>query len=134
MFHLIVEVQSIVLSTLFSEGCGWKTVARWSANVPAFSMFVRVHVPSSKPTHITFTTRRATSPGVHIYNEQLPQAEKVKYLGLHLDIRLTWHKHIFAKRKHLGITPSKMYWLLGRKSKLSIINKLLVYKVIFKHI
>jgi hypothetical protein len=27
-----------------------------------------------------------------------------------------------------------MYWLLGRKSKLSIINKLLVYKVIFKHI
>jgi hypothetical protein len=71
-------------------------------------------------------------PGVHIYKEQLPQAEKVKCLGLHLDRRLTWHKDIFAKRKHLGITLSKMYWLLGRKSKLSIINKLLVYKVILK--
>jgi hypothetical protein len=72
---------------------------------------------TSPSTHVTFTTRRATCPGVHIYNEQLPQAE-VKYLWLHLDRRLTWHKLIFAKRKHLGITLSKMYWLLGRKSKL----------------
>jgi hypothetical protein len=69
---------------------------------------------------------------VHIYNEQLPQTEEVKYLGLHLDRRLTWHKHFFAKRKHLGIILSKMYWLLGRRSKLSISNKLLAYKVILK--
>jgi hypothetical protein len=72
--------------------------------------------------------------GVHLYNEQFPQAEEVKYLGLHLDRRLTWQKHIFAKRKHLGITLSKMYWLLGRKSRLSISNKLLACKVILKPI
>jgi hypothetical protein len=48
--------------------------------------------------------------------------------------RLTWHKHIFAKREHLGITLCKMYWLLSHKSKLSIINKLLVYKAILKPI
>jgi hypothetical protein len=35
-----------------------------------------------------------------------------------ISTRLTWHKHIFAKWKHLGITPTKMYWLRGRKSKL----------------
>jgi hypothetical protein len=29
---------------------------------------------------------------------------------------------------------SKMYWLLGRKSKFSISNKLLAYKVILKHV
>jgi hypothetical protein len=30
---------------------------------------------SSKSTHVTFTARTATCPGVYIYNEQLPQAE-----------------------------------------------------------
>jgi hypothetical protein len=35
-----------------------------------------------------------------------------------LDRRLTWRNHIFVKRKQLGITLTKMYWLLGRQSKL----------------
>jgi hypothetical protein len=34
----------------------------------------------------------------------------------------------------LGIAFTKMYWLLGRKSKLSINNKLLIYKTIRKPI
>jgi hypothetical protein len=67
-------------------------------------------------------------PLVHIKNVQLSQEEDVKYLGLHLDRRLTWHKHIFVRWKQLGITLTKMYWLLGRKSKLSTSNKLLIYK------
>jgi hypothetical protein len=44
--------------------------------------------------------------------------KKSSNLGLHFDRRLTWHKHIFTKWKELGITLTKMYWLLGRKSKL----------------
>jgi hypothetical protein len=77
-----------------------------------------------KSIHVTFTTRKETC---------LPQKE-VKYLGLLLDRRLTWHKHIFVKRKQLGITFTNMYWLLGHKSKLSTNNKLLLYKAIFKPI
>jgi hypothetical protein len=45
-----------------------------------------------------------------------------------------WNKHVFVKRKQLGIALTKMYWLLGRKSKLSANNKLLLYKAILKPI
>jgi hypothetical protein len=83
---------------------------------------------------VTFTTRRETCPPVHINDVQLPQENHVKYLGLHLDRSLTWHTHIFAKCKQLGLSLTKMYWLLGQKSKLSTNNKLLIYKVILKPI
>jgi hypothetical protein len=81
----------------------------------------------SKSIHVTFTTRRETCPSVYVNNVQLHQEEDIKYLGLHLDRRLTWHKHIFAKRKQRGIILTKTYWLLGRKSKLSTSNRLLIY-------
>jgi hypothetical protein len=64
---------------------------------------------------------------LHINNVQPPQ-EGVKYRELHLDRRLTWHKHIFTNRKQLRIILTKMHWLLGSKSKLSTSNKLLNIK------
>lgn len=53
---------------------------------------------------------------------------------MHLDRRLTWRTHIFMKCKQLGMKLSKLYWILGRRSQLSIRSKLLVYKVILKPI
>jgi hypothetical protein len=50
----------------------------------------------------------------------------------HLDSKLTWRHHIFTKRKQLGLALTKMYWLLGRRSQLSLSNKLLLYKFILK--
>jgi hypothetical protein len=78
-----------------------------------------------------FSSRLVLFVFVHYYvmhknNVQLPP-EEVTYIGLHLNSRLTWHKHIFAKQKQLGIT-------LGRKSKLSTSNKLFIYKTILKPI
>jgi hypothetical protein len=71
--------------------------------------------------HVTFTTRREACPPVHINYVQIAQENHVKYLGLHLD-SLTWHTNIFAKREQLGLSLTKMYRLLGRKSKLSTYN------------
>jgi hypothetical protein len=82
----------------------------------------------TKSVQVTFTLNRRTCPPVKLNAEQLPQADEVKYLGIHLDRRLIWRKHIITKRKHLDLKLRNLYWLNGRKSQLS----LLVYKVILK--
>jgi hypothetical protein len=43
-------------------------------------------------------------------------------------------KYIFTKRKQLGMKLRRMYWIIGRKSQLSLENKLLIYKTILKPI
>jgi hypothetical protein len=73
-----------------------------------------------------------TCPPVKLNNKHLPQAEEVKYLSIHLDRRLTWRKYITTKRKQLVLKLRNLYWIIGRKSQLSLENKLLVYKVILK--
>jgi hypothetical protein len=93
-----------------------------------------MHANPSKSIHITFTTRTGTCPPVQLNDVQLPSEDQVKYLGFHLDRRLTWRHRILAIRKQLGLTLSKLHWLLGRQSRLSLHNKLLLYKTILKPI
>jgi hypothetical protein len=73
-------------------------------------------------------------PVALLKGKHIPQEETVKYLGIHLDRRLTWKTHIFTERKQLGFMFQPMYWILGRKSKLSLANKLILYKTILKPI
>lgn len=94
----------------------------------------RIKTNESKSTHVTFTLRRAMCPPVKLNDEEIPQKDCVKYLGMHLDRRLTWKAHIWAKRKQLGLKFRSLYWLLNSKSQLSLENKLLIYKVILKPI
>ena len=68
----------------------------------------------------------------HFKFDLIPQSEEAKCLGIHLDKHLTWKTHIFAKRKALGIKLRNLYWLLNPNSKLSLENKLLIYKTILK--
>jgi hypothetical protein len=81
-----------------------------------------------------FITRTGICPPVYMNNVQLPSADHAKYLGLHLDRKLTWHHHTFTKWKQLGLTHTKMYWLLGRSCRLSLPHKLFLYKSILKPI
>ena len=63
----------------------------------------------------------------------ISHAEKLpNTIGIHLDRRLTRQKHIFTERKQLELQLHRVYWIIGRKSKLSLENKLLIYKTILK--
>jgi len=75
---------------------------------------------------------RSTCPQVTMKNVPIPMRPTVKYLGLYLDQRLTWSTHIKSKRLHLYFKLRSMNWLLGRKSQLSLANKLLLYKWMLK--
>jgi hypothetical protein len=92
----------------------------------------RIKVNETKSVHVTFTMKRQTCPPVFLNSQPIPQSDHVKYLGMYLDRRLTWRKHILTKRTQLGLKFRKLYWLIGRQSKLSIENKLLIYKSIIK--
>lgn len=62
----------------------------------------------------------------------MPRTEIVKYLGIHIDSKLTFKFHVIKKRKELDIIRRKYYFLLNSKSPLSLENKLAIYKYIIK--
>lgn len=93
-----------------------------------------IQINESKSVHVTYTLRRGTCPPVTLNNKQIPQSDSAKYLGIHLDKKLTWKTHIWAKRKQLGLKLQKMYWLIGRKSQLTLESKILLYKTMIKPI
>lgn len=91
-----------------------------------------IKVNTEKSTHVTFTLRKEDCPSPKLNGVTIPSSNNVKYLGLHIDRRLNWKKHIQSKRQHLNIKTKKMYWLLGPNSQLSMTNKLTLYKTILK--
>lgn len=92
----------------------------------------RIKANTDKSVQVTFALRRKTCPPVKLYNKDVPQQEDAKYLGMHLDRRLTWRKHIWTKRKQLDLKLRNMYWLIGRKSQLTDASKMIIYKSILK--
>lgn len=94
----------------------------------------RMKANADKSTHVTFTLRRGNCPNVTLGSQILPESDVAKYLGVHIDRRLTWQKHIFTKRKQMGLKLTSLNWLIGRNSKLSIDNKLLIYKAVIRPI
>jgi len=55
-----------------------------------------------------------------------------KYLGMKLDAKLRWKAHVKKRHEQLGLQYKQMYWLMGRRSALSIHNKVMPYKQILK--
>lgn len=94
----------------------------------------RIAASVSKSVHITFTLRRENCPPVTLNGSKLPHQDTVKYLGMHLDRRLTWKKHLQTKRDQVNLRYKGLYWLMGKNSKLTTDNKILLYNTMLKPI
>ncbi|CAH1974993.1 unnamed protein product [Acanthoscelides obtectus] len=73
-------------------------------------------------------------PSCFLESSHIPQHASAKYLGFHMDDKINWKQHLSKKRKQIDLKSKELNWLIGRKSKLSIENKLLIYKAIIKPI
>ncbi|PNF38441.1 hypothetical protein B7P43_G04015 [Cryptotermes secundus] len=94
----------------------------------------KIKINETKSVQVNFSLRREQCSAVFFNNIQIPESPGIKYLGIHLDNNLTWKEHITKKRKQADLKIKDMHWLIGRKSKLSLDNKVLLYKTIIKRI
>jgi hypothetical protein len=49
-----------------------------------------------------------------------------------MDAKLHWNAYVKKKREELGLKYKQMYWLMERRSALSIHSKLILYRQILK--
>ena len=87
----------------------------------------KIKVSSEKSTHVVYSLHPHGYQPVEFDRDIIPYASSAKYLGVHLDERLTFRQHIERKRKELDLRLNKLRWLLHRRSALSISNKRLLY-------
>jgi hypothetical protein len=92
----------------------------------------RININETKSMQVTFTLKKGKCPAVYLNNTALPQSSAVKYVGFHMDSRLTWKQHIAKKRKQIELKVKDLYWIIGHKSTMSLDNKVLLYKTIIK--
>lgn len=85
---------------------------------------------NSDKTEALFITRKLHNPQKHLIINKHPIHWKntVNYLGVTLDKKLNWCKHIQNQIVKANKKRAILYPLINRKSKLTLSNKLLIYK------
>ncbi|GFX73253.1 RNA-directed DNA polymerase from mobile element jockey [Trichonephila clavipes] len=82
-----------------------------------------------------FTSRPRLPVGlspVQIFGQPVPWVRVAKYLGLFLDAKLTFARHIEQTRKKAQAVHAVLKRLISRRSKLAIRHKVLLYKSIIR--
>lgn len=94
-----------------------------------------IQVNPDKTENIIFSRKFnqiQTFQPIILENQRIPTSESVKYLGVHLDRRLSYHKHIQETLRRAYGVQRTLYPLLARNSGLTRENKKLVYTALVR--
>jgi hypothetical protein len=96
----------------------------------------KIKVNPSKTQCIFFSRKRKNLPsqGLKFGDTNVNFSDNVKYLGIHFDKRLTFKSHIEDTCVKASKYIRVLYPLLNRNSRLSVANKVLLYKSVFRSI
>jgi hypothetical protein len=93
----------------------------------------RIDVNPEKSSALLITRRRVVPVGqIQMFGRDIPWKDQVKYLGVILDKRLTFIPHIKHVEAQTKMVASRLSSLTCRKRKMSIRNKLVLYKSIIR--
>jgi hypothetical protein len=116
-------IATFTLQNNFNEIQEWTNTSIW-----------KIMINETKSTQVNFSLRREQCPTIFLNNLQIPASPSTKYLVIYLDNHLIWREHIRKKRKQIDLKIKDMFWLIGRNSKRSLENKIVLYKTIIKPI
>lgn len=94
-------------------------------------------VLNPQKTECIFFTRRRSAKAfprkpLKVQDCEIPWKDTTKYLGVYLDQKLTFHRHMDHVTELSGKCTRLLYPLLARSSRLHFRNKLLLYKTILR--
>ena len=147
LFNLFISDQPTTNHTITGDFADDKAIMALNSEPEIASNLIQVHlnllqtwykdwgikINESKSAHCTFTLRPRNCPTITLNNLPIPPTQNVRYLGLHLDRRLTWAHHIHTKRIALNNRSRQLRLLLTSKH-INLSNKILIYKLLLKPI
>lgn len=109
---------------------------RASDRITKFFSKWRIRVNAGKSQATLFTRKRAPrhrpQSQVTVCGEEVPWCPSTKYLGLHLDKTLTYAEHVRRSVEKNERAVRALYPLIGKRSKLDIGNKILLFKTVLR--
>ena len=123
-----------LISTNHSASAASEDLQKHLLKIQSWLATWRIRVNEQKGTHVTFTLKKGDCPPVLFNGITIPNSQHAKYLGMHLDRRLTWRNHSAAKKTQINLKIRAHYWLLNKNSKLKLDHKVLLYNSITKPI
>ncbi|GFT99350.1 RNA-directed DNA polymerase from mobile element jockey [Trichonephila clavipes] len=111
-----------------------KTIQHFLDKLETWLTHWRIAINVDKSQAIVFRKWGVIDPPIHLtlFDDNIQWVPVVKYLGLHIDSRLTFKKHIdYLSEKFWG-RISLAISLVRRRSPLSLENKVILYKQILR--